>query len=79
MLLTSKNLLTTHEAQTLPKPRSFELRVQRYYNFPNPPNVWQTFFQRRLLIMILWRRERPALTCDGLDLLCPETIYPQKR
>ena len=42
--LNIKNLLTTHEAQTLPKPRSFELRVQKYYNFSNPPNVWQTFF-----------------------------------
>ena len=27
--------------------------------------------------MILWRWERPALACDGLDILCPETIYPQ--
>ena len=34
-----QNLLTTHKAQTLPKPRSFELRVQRYNNFSNPPNV----------------------------------------
>ena len=42
--LNIKNLLASHEAQTLPKPRSFELRVQRYYNFSNPPNVWQTFF-----------------------------------
>lgn len=42
--LNIKNLLTTHEAQTLPKPRSFELRVQRYYNFSNPPNVWRVFF-----------------------------------
>lgn len=42
--LNIKNLLTTHEAQTLPKPRSFELRVQRYINFSNPPNVWPTFF-----------------------------------
>lgn len=39
-----QNLLTTHKAQTLPKPRSFELRVQRYYNFSNPPNVWRSFF-----------------------------------
>ena len=42
--LNIKNLLTTHEAQTLPKPRSFELRVQRYINFSNPPNVWPSFF-----------------------------------
>ena len=27
--------------------------------------------------MILWRWERPALACDGLDILYPETIYPQ--
>ena len=39
-----QNLTTTHKAQTLPKPRSFELRVQRYYNFSNPPNVWRSFF-----------------------------------
>ena len=44
--LNIKNLLTTHEAQTLPKPRSFELRVQRYINFSNPPNVWPTFFEQ---------------------------------
>lgn len=43
--LNIKNLLTTHEAQTLPKPRSFELRVQRYYNFSNPPNIKPTFFR----------------------------------
>ena len=32
--------------QTPPKTRSFELRVQRYYNFPNPPNFRRSFFSR---------------------------------
>ena len=46
--LNIKNLLTTHEAQTLPKPRSFELRVQRYINFSNPPNIKPTFFRAHI-------------------------------
>ena len=35
--------------QTPPKTRSFELRVQRYYNFPNPPNFRRSFFFESLI------------------------------
>lgn len=78
MLLTSKTCSPLMRLRHFQNPVLLSCECKGTTTFPNHQMFGKLFFRRRLLIMILWRWVRPALACDGLDLLCPETIYPQK-
>ena len=77
MLLTSKTYSPLMRLRHFRNPVLLSCECKGTTTFPIHQMFGKLFFRRRLLIMILWRWERPALTCDGLDLLRPETIYPQ--
>ena len=78
MLLTSKTYSPLMRLRHFRNPVLLSCECKGTTTFPIYQMFGKLFFRRRLLIMILWRWEQPALACDGLDLLCPKTIYPQK-